>query len=112
MGQRLKHFLKVIIRFILYPLSFPFIEKILKKKIKKNSNDYKSLWNLAICYFVFKRYLEAQVTLEALVKIRPDPQYIKYLSRVYFNREQYNKVVETLSNPGILTDRDKENYYL
>jgi tetratricopeptide (TPR) repeat protein len=114
MCKRILLFLELIIRSIFPPFfSLSRIEKVLKKKLGKNPNDYNVLWFLAILYLMDKRYLEAQAPLETLITIRKDIKDAKLkLSQVYFCTQQYDKVVGILSSPGILSDKDVGNYYL
>jgi len=106
--------LHIIISSIIPPFySFSMVESICKKKLSKNPHDHHVLWFLANYYVWYEKYVEAQPILESLLKLERDLKDPKLLlARIYYHLEQHDKVKEILSGPGILSDKDKENYYL
>jgi tetratricopeptide (TPR) repeat protein len=113
MFTRLFLFFELVLRSIFPPFfSFSRIERVLKEKLEINPNNDNVLWFLAILYLMDRRYSEAQVPLETLLKIRKDSKRIKLrLSQVYFNTRQYYKVVQVLSSPEVISYKGIGNYY-
>jgi tetratricopeptide (TPR) repeat protein len=89
------------------------VENVLKKRLDKKPENHNAMWILANFYVWHEKYAEALGLLELLLKSKPDSRgVIMLLARVCFNLGQYEYVTQILSSSGVLSDKDKENYYL
>jgi tetratricopeptide (TPR) repeat protein len=88
-------------------------ENILKKGLERKPEDHNVMWILANFYLWYGKYTEALGLLESLLRLKPDSRGVRLLlARVYFNLGQYENVARILSNSKVLSNKDKENYYL
>lgn len=104
----------LILRSVLPPFySFSMAENILKKKMERRPGDPNVMWVLANLYVWYGKYTAAVGLLESLLKLKPDSRGSRLLlARAYFNLGQYENVAQTLTNSDVLSNKDKENYYL
>ena len=92
---------------------FTIVEKVCLEQLEKKPNDCFIKWFLSNHYVNYKRFESAQALLESLKAKGPVSRIvILLLSRVYFNLQQYDKVVEVLDGYESLYESDIHNYYL
>jgi tetratricopeptide (TPR) repeat protein len=105
---------ELFLRSILPPFySFSYIERVCMKKLEKRPDNGDVLWFLANYYMWHKKYEPAQGLLERLITIYPDSKSVKLLlSNAYFKLGRHSKVAQLLLGSNILSEKDKENYYL
>jgi tetratricopeptide (TPR) repeat protein len=106
--------LELFLRSILPPFySFSMVERVCKKKLNFRPSDKDILWVLSNLYYSYKEFQKARFHLEILQKIGVSTKGVKLLlSRVYYNLGIYGKVKAILTEQPVLSDKDKENYYL
>lgn len=104
----------LLLRSVLPPFySFSMVENILKRRLESKPGEHNVMWMLANFYVWYGKYIEALGLLESLLESKPDSRGVRLLlARVYFNLGQYENVVRALSNSEVLSNKDKENYYL
>jgi tetratricopeptide (TPR) repeat protein len=106
--------LELFLRSILPPFySFSMVERVCKKKLKLRPNDKDVLWILSNLYINYREFKKAKIYLEMLHNIGVNTKAVRLLlSRVYYHLEIYSKVKAILTEQPVLSDKDKENYYL
>lgn len=106
--------IELFFRSILPPFySFSMIERICKKKLKKEPFDKNVLWVLGNLYLNYGMFGKAKYPLESLYKMgKKGKQVSLLLARVYYNLNQHNQVKEILADKEVLSPNDPENYYL
>lgn len=106
--------LKIVLQLISDPSSpYPeVVEKVCVKELKKKPNDFYINWFLGYVYVKYDLYQKAVGILKPLfLKKKKAGKVGLKLAKAYFNLQNYNNVVKTLSELNEIPEKDVANYY-
>lgn len=113
--RKWKLLLKTILSFVVKPSRsyFSVVEEVYKKELSKMPNDPYLLWFLGNIYVRYKKYKEAEILIESLYfNGSVNKALVLILSKIYFNLQKYDRVVEMLEDYEQLYEKDLHNYYI